>query len=111
MAAADVQSSSGGMDKYYSSKIGDLSSVCILIFDVLNFIIIMLVCLTHMNVFSLQIHNKQTISERSSDLQRLKARRNELNAKVRMLREELYHLQEPGSYVGEVIKQMGQKRY
>ena len=24
-----------------------------------------------------------------------------------MLREELYHLQEPGSYVGEVIKQMG----
>ena len=27
-----------------------------------------------------------------------------------MLREELYHLQEPGSYVGEVIKQMGQKK-
>ena len=55
MAAADVQSSSGGMDKYYSSKIGDLSSVCILIFDVLKFIIIMLVCLnlTHMNVFSI----------------------------------------------------------
>ena len=53
---------------------------------------------------------KQTISERSSDLQRLKARRNELNAKVRMLREELHHLQEPGSYVGEVIKQMGQKK-
>merc|ERR1719517_402829 len=65
------------MDKYYSSKIGDLSS---------------------------------TIEERTSDLQRLKAQRNELNAKVRMLREELYHLQEPGSYVGEVIKQMGQKK-
>lgn len=65
------------MDKYYSSKIGDLNS---------------------------------TIHERTSDLQRLKARRNELNAKVRMLREELYHLQEPGSYVGEVIKQMGQKK-
>ena len=27
-----------------------------------------------------------------------------------MLREELQHLQEPGSYVGEVIKQMGQKK-
>lgn len=76
-SSSSGSSSSGGMDKYYSSKIGDLNS---------------------------------TISERNSDLQRLKARRNELNAKVRMLREELYHLQEPGSYVGEVIKQMGQKK-
>ena len=30
--------------------------------------------------------------------------------RVRLLREELYQLQEPGSYVGEVIKQMGQKK-
>ena len=52
----------------------------------------------------------QTVQERSADLQRLKARRNELNAKVRMLREELHHLQEPGSYVGEVVKQMGQNK-
>jgi 26S proteasome regulatory subunit T6 len=51
-----------------------------------------------------------TVQERMADLQRLKARRNELNAKVRMLREEVYHLQEPGSYVGEVVKQMGQKK-
>eukprot|EP00592_Proboscia_alata_P010623 CAMPEP_0194352366 /NCGR_PEP_ID=MMETSP0174-20130528/761_1 /TAXON_ID=216777 /ORGANISM="Proboscia alata, Strain PI-D3" /LENGTH=409 /DNA_ID=CAMNT_0039120373 /DNA_START=171 /DNA_END=1400 /DNA_ORIENTATION=+ len=51
-----------------------------------------------------------TASERSSDLQRLKAQRNELNARVRMLREELHHLQEPGSYVGEVVKQMGLKK-
>jgi len=51
-----------------------------------------------------------TIQERQSDLQRLKARRNDLNAKVRMLREELHQLQEPGSYVGEVVKQMGQKK-
>uniref|UniRef100_A0A7S4JUC2 AAA+ ATPase domain-containing protein n=1 Tax=Odontella aurita TaxID=265563 RepID=A0A7S4JUC2_9STRA len=51
-----------------------------------------------------------TVQERTTDLQRLKARRNELNAKVRMLREELHHLQEPGSYVGEVVKQMGQKK-
>mmetsp|Transcript_7048 Transcript_7048/g.20753 ORF Transcript_7048/g.20753 Transcript_7048/m.20753 type:complete len:404 (-) Transcript_7048:2874-4085(-) len=50
------------------------------------------------------------VSERMSDLQRLKARRNELNAKVRMLREELHHLQEPGSFVGEVVKQMGQNK-
>jgi 26S proteasome regulatory subunit T6 len=40
-------------------------------------------------------------------LLRLQARRNEINAHVRMLREELYHLQEPGSYVGEVVKPMG----
>jgi len=51
-----------------------------------------------------------TIQERTADLQRLKARRNEVNAKVRMLREELQHLQEPGSYVGEVVKQMGQNK-
>lgn len=51
-----------------------------------------------------------TIQERTADLQRLKANRNSLNAKVRMLREELHHLQEPGSYVGEVVKQMGQKK-
>lgn len=50
------------------------------------------------------------MSERSADLQRLKAQRNELNARVRMLREELHYLQEPGSYVGEVVKQMGQKK-
>jgi len=51
-----------------------------------------------------------TIQERTADLQRLKAKRNETNAKVRMLREELHHLQEPGSYVGEVVKQMGQNK-
>uniref|UniRef100_A0A7R9ZS44 AAA+ ATPase domain-containing protein n=1 Tax=Craspedostauros australis TaxID=1486917 RepID=A0A7R9ZS44_9STRA len=50
------------------------------------------------------------VTGRTSDLQRLKARRNELNAKVRMLREELHHLQEPGSFVGEVVKQMGQNK-
>lgn len=52
----------------------------------------------------------QTVQVRQADLQRLKARRNELNANVRMLREELYHLQEPGSYVGEVVKPMGQNK-
>jgi len=53
---------------------------------------------------------RETVQERQADLERLKARRNELNAQVRMLREELYHLQEPGSYVGEVVKAMGQNK-
>jgi 26S proteasome regulatory subunit T6 len=53
---------------------------------------------------------RETVQVRQADLQRLKARRNELNAQVRMLREELYHLQEPGSYVGEVIKPMSEKK-
>jgi len=47
------------------------------------------------------------VREKTKNLRRLKAQRNELNAKVRQLRDELYHLQEPGSYVGEVVKQMG----
>ena len=38
------------------------------------------------------------------------AQRNELNAKVRMLREELQLLQEQGSYVGEVVKAMDKKK-
>lgn len=98
------------------------------------------------------------VRERTRNLQRLKAQRNEWNAKgaflvvcwgvglgwgfvscspyfsiyhtylrshhpiqtnrssspqrrtVRLLREELYHLQEPGSYVGEVIKAMGKTK-
>merc|ERR1711936_262408 len=41
---------------------------------------------------------------------RLQAQRNELNAKVRMLREELQHLQEQCSYVGEVVKPMDKKK-
>lgn len=53
---------------------------------------------------------KQKIAQRSTDLSRLKAQRNELNARVRLLREELHHLQEPGSYVGEVAKVMSQSK-
>jgi len=51
-----------------------------------------------------------TVQERTGDLQRLKSLRNSLNAQVRMLREELQHLQEPGSYVGEVVKQMSEQK-
>lgn len=66
--------------------------------------IVLLLCLT------LDFSGNQTVQIRQADLQRLKARRNELNAAVRMLREELYHLQEPASYVGEVVKPMGQNK-
>jgi 26S proteasome regulatory subunit T6 len=50
------------------------------------------------------------IRDRTQDLQRLQAQRNELNARVRGLRDELVLLQEPGSYVGEVVKAMGKKK-
>lgn len=38
-----------------------------------------------------------TVSEKNQNLRRLQAQRNELNAKVRMLREELQLLQEQGN--------------
>ncbi|CAG8601366.1 9320_t:CDS:2 [Ambispora gerdemannii] len=50
------------------------------------------------------------INERTQNLRRLEAQRNALNAKVRLLREELQLLQEPGSYVGEVVKLMGKNK-
>mmetsp|Transcript_27304 Transcript_27304/g.73903 ORF Transcript_27304/g.73903 Transcript_27304/m.73903 type:complete len:391 (+) Transcript_27304:46-1218(+) len=50
------------------------------------------------------------VREKSANLARLTAQRNELNARVRLLREELHHLQEPGSYVGEVVKPMGKTK-
>merc|ERR1711920_649162 len=50
------------------------------------------------------------LREKTQNLRRLEAQRNELNTKVRMLREELQLLQEPGSYVGEVVKVMGRKK-
>ncbi|KAB7502336.1 26S protease regulatory subunit 8 [Armadillidium nasatum] len=50
------------------------------------------------------------ISEKNQDLCRLQAQRKELNAKVRLLREELQLLQEQGSYVGEVVKPMDKKK-
>lgn len=51
-----------------------------------------------------------TISRKTQNLRRLEAQRNSLNARVRLLREELQLLQEPGSYVGEVVKVMGKKK-
>lgn len=51
-----------------------------------------------------------TIREKEQNLRRLEAQRNDWNTKVRDLREELYQLLEPGSYVAEVIKPMGKTK-
>lgn len=53
---------------------------------------------------------QHTIAEKTQNLRRLQAQRNELNSKVRLLREELQKLQEQGSYVGEVVKVMSRKK-
>lgn len=50
------------------------------------------------------------LSEKEQDLRRLEAQRNELNSKVRKLKDELAYLQEPSSYVGEVVKAMGKNK-
>lgn len=51
-----------------------------------------------------------TVVKQTQNLRRLEAQRNQLNAKVRLLREELGLLQEPGAYVGEVVKLMGKNK-
>lgn len=53
---------------------------------------------------------KVTVRAKQQNLRRLEAQRNELNSTVRLLREELQLLQEPGSYVGEVVKVMGRSK-
>lgn len=50
------------------------------------------------------------VNVKAQNVRRLQAQRNELNAKVRMLREELQLLQEQGSYVGEVVKPIDKKK-
>jgi len=50
------------------------------------------------------------VTEKNQNLRRLQAQRNQLNAKVRLLREEIQLLQEQGSYVGEVVKPMDKKK-
>lgn len=47
---------------------------------------------------------------KQAEVKRLEAQRNEMNNQVRNLREEIQLLQEPGSYVGEVVKIMGKKK-
>lgn len=50
------------------------------------------------------------IRDKTQNLERLTAQRNEMNASVRVMREELTQLHEPGSHVGEVVKQMGKSK-
>ncbi|KAJ3133682.1 26S protease regulatory subunit 8 [Physocladia obscura] len=51
-----------------------------------------------------------TIAQQTQNLRRLEAQRNQLNSKVRLLRDELKLLHESGSYVGEVVKLMGKNK-
>ncbi|KAK4753945.1 hypothetical protein SAY87_002049 [Trapa incisa] len=58
-----------------------------------------------------RIHDLQLlVRQKVNNLNRLEAQRNEFNSRVRLLREELQLLQEPGSYVGEVVKVMGKNK-
>ncbi|CAD8102670.1 unnamed protein product [Paramecium sonneborni] len=50
------------------------------------------------------------IAEKQANVKRQEAQRNELNSQVRQVKEELQALQEPHSYVGDVIKQMGKDK-
>jgi len=50
------------------------------------------------------------LREKQQNVRRLEAQRNDWNNKVRFIKEELAKLQEPGSYVGEVVKPMGKKK-
>jgi 26S proteasome regulatory subunit T6 len=60
----------------------------------------------HTKIDELQL----AVGEKTQNVRRLEAQRNELNAKVRLLHEELQLLQEQGSHVGEVIKPMNKKK-
>jgi len=53
---------------------------------------------------------QSVVNVKAQNGRRLQAQRNELNAKVRMVREELQLLQEQGSYVGEVVKPIDKKK-
>ena len=48
--------------------------------------------------------------EKSQNLERLKAIREEMNSQVKSLREEIVALQEPASYVGEFVKFIGKDK-
>jgi len=50
------------------------------------------------------------LRDKQQNVRRLEAQRNDWNNKVRFIKEELTKLQEPGSYVGEVVKPMGKKK-
>ncbi|KAI6218929.1 Protein F56F11.4, isoform a [Aphelenchoides besseyi] len=56
------------------------------------------------------LDSQQQLGEKAQNVRRLQAQRNELNSKVRALKEELMQLHEQGSYVGEVSKAMDKKK-
>jgi 26S proteasome regulatory subunit T6 len=53
---------------------------------------------------------EREITQKTSNLRRLEAQRYQLNTRVRRLKEELQLLQQPASYVGEVVRTMGKKK-
>ncbi|KAJ2453654.1 26S proteasome regulatory subunit 8 [Coemansia sp. RSA 2336] len=53
---------------------------------------------------------EQKIVDKTQNLRRLEAQRNSLNAKVRLLKDELNLLQELSMYVAEVVKPIGKKK-
>jgi len=58
-----------------------------------------------------KIDEKQfVLRDKIDNIRRLQAQRNELNSRVRLLKEELILLQEPGSPIGEVVKVMSKKK-
>jgi len=63
------------------------------------------------NYYQSKIEELQIVlQDKAQNLRRLEAQRNDLNARVRKLRDELTLLQEPGSYICEVVKVMGKKK-
>jgi len=50
------------------------------------------------------------VRKKEANVRRLEAQRNDLNEKVRHLKDELVQLQQPGSSVGEIVKKMGQNK-
>jgi len=50
------------------------------------------------------------VRKKEANVRRLEAQRNDLNTKVRHLKDELVQLCQPGSSVGEIIKKMGQNK-
>jgi len=50
------------------------------------------------------------VDEKMKSLRRVRAKREELNQKVRKLKDELEEIMDPGCYVGEVIKMMDREK-
>ncbi|KAL6931190.1 probable 26S protease regulatory subunit 8 homolog [Hanseniaspora guilliermondii] len=50
------------------------------------------------------------LSEKKKNISRLESQRNELNDRVKSLKDELKHLLEPASYIGEIIKIINDKK-